>query len=119
MANAAEFERRQIGERTRVALAAKKARGARLGRPRRTPTELLGRVSREREAGRTWQAIADGLNADSAPTTRGGVRVARVIGAIRLPLAPARPRSGPPRKHSRGRRWLTAQQPSTPSSAGI
>jgi DNA invertase Pin-like site-specific DNA recombinase len=72
MANAAEFERRQIGERTRVALAAKKARGARLGRPRQTPDMIVQRVVAEREAGATWQLIADGLNEDAVPTQRGG-----------------------------------------------
>jgi DNA invertase Pin-like site-specific DNA recombinase len=72
LANAAEFERRQIGERTRVALAAKKARGERLGRPRQTPQKLVDRVVRERDAGSTWQAIADRLNDDHVPTQRGG-----------------------------------------------
>jgi Resolvase, N terminal domain len=74
MANAAEFERRQIGERTRVALQAKKARGARLGRRRDTPNDIVARVVSERAAGRPWQAIADALNLDGVPTTRGGVR---------------------------------------------
>lgn len=72
LANAAEFERRQIGERTRVALAAKKARGERLGRPRQTPQALVDRVVRERGAGSTWQAIANRLNEDGVPTQRGG-----------------------------------------------
>lgn len=74
MANAAEFERRQIGERTRAALQAKKARGARLGRPRMTPDEIVARVVTKRDAGRTWQAIADALNVDGVPTTRGGTQ---------------------------------------------
>jgi DNA invertase Pin-like site-specific DNA recombinase len=72
LANAAEFERRQIGERTRVALAAKKARGERLGRPRQTPQALVDRVVREREGGSTWQGIADRLNQEGVPTQRGG-----------------------------------------------
>jgi Resolvase, N terminal domain len=85
MANAAEFERRQIGERTRVALAAKKARGARLGRPRRTPDDVLERVVRERDSGRTWRAIAEALNAEMIPTTRSGAewRVSTVQAAYR------------------------------------
>jgi DNA invertase Pin-like site-specific DNA recombinase len=72
LANAAEFERRQIGERTRVALAAKKARGERLGRPRLTPQKLVDRVVGERDGGSTWQAIADRLNDEGVPTQRGG-----------------------------------------------
>jgi DNA invertase Pin-like site-specific DNA recombinase len=72
MANAAELERRLIGERTKAALAAKKARGGRLGRKRRTPDEILRRVVAERDAGATWQSIADALDSVGVPTTRGG-----------------------------------------------
>lgn len=72
LAAAARLERDLIAERTRDALAAKKARGARLGRPSRTSGDVLARVRAERDAGRTWQAIADGLNVDGVATTRGG-----------------------------------------------
>jgi DNA invertase Pin-like site-specific DNA recombinase len=68
----AERERDLIGERTSSALQALKARGTRLGRPRRTPLEVVQRVVRERDAGTYWQVIADGLNADGVPTVRGG-----------------------------------------------
>jgi len=78
MANAAELERRLVGERTRAALAIKKAelakKGERLGRPRTTPTEILDRVVTERDSGKTWQSIADRLNTDGIPTARGGDR---------------------------------------------
>ncbi len=72
MANAAEFERRVIGERTSAALEAKRAAGARLGRPRRTSDDLLRRVRAERDGGQTWQSIADALNEEGLPTARGG-----------------------------------------------
>lgn len=72
LANAAEFERRLISERTRDALAVKKAQGVRLGRPQTLPDEVVRRVIRERAGGRTLQAIADGLAADAIPTARGG-----------------------------------------------
>jgi DNA invertase Pin-like site-specific DNA recombinase len=72
MANVAEFERGINSERTSAALQAKKATGSRLGRPRKTPDATLQRVVRERDSGSTWQAIADRLNADRVPTTRGG-----------------------------------------------
>lgn len=68
MAAAAELERSLIGMRTREALAAAKARGQRLGRPPSTPEHVTARVVRERAAGATFQAIADGLNADGVPT---------------------------------------------------
>jgi DNA invertase Pin-like site-specific DNA recombinase len=89
MANAAELERRLIGERTKAALAAKKARGGRLGRKRQTPDEILRRVVVERDSGETWQSIADNLNADGVPTTRGGAgwrigTVQRVYQSARL-----------------------------------
>lgn len=74
MATFAQFERRLIGQRTREALAVKKAKGVRLGRPRTMPTEVLRRIVAERAAGRTFAAIADGLTADGTPTARGGPR---------------------------------------------
>lgn len=50
-----------------------KRRGVRLGPKRRlTPKPVLRRVVRERDAGSTWQSIADGLNRDQVPTVRGG-----------------------------------------------
>jgi DNA invertase Pin-like site-specific DNA recombinase len=68
----AQRERRLIGERTSAALQALKARGTRLGPPRRTPQEVVDRVVSEREAGRSWPAIAKGLTDDGVPTVRGG-----------------------------------------------
>jgi hypothetical protein len=44
MANADELERRPIGERTKAALAVKKAHGTRLGRPRQTRTPAVASV---------------------------------------------------------------------------
>jgi Tol biopolymer transport system component len=72
MANVAEFERGINSERTSDALQAKKAAGKRLGRPRRTPDAILDRIRVQRDNGSTWQAIADRLNAEGVPTTRGG-----------------------------------------------
>jgi DNA invertase Pin-like site-specific DNA recombinase len=69
-----QFERRLISQRTRDALAVKRSVGVRVGRPRETPAALVERVRREREDGATLQAIADRLNADAVPTTRGGQR---------------------------------------------
>jgi DNA invertase Pin-like site-specific DNA recombinase len=74
MASAAQWERRIIGQRTKEALAAKKAVGVRLGRPRLLPDEVVARISAERAGGRTFTAIADGLSADRVPTAQGGAR---------------------------------------------
>jgi DNA invertase Pin-like site-specific DNA recombinase len=72
LATFAQFERRMIGQRTKDALAQKRAQGVRLGRPATTPAEVVARIMAERAAGRTLQAIADGLNVDGVPTVRGG-----------------------------------------------
>jgi DNA invertase Pin-like site-specific DNA recombinase len=72
LATFAQFERRLIGQRTRDALAVKRAEGVKLGRPRVVPDEVVERIVAERAAGATLQAIADGLTADGVPTARGG-----------------------------------------------
>lgn len=72
MASAAQWERRIIGARTRDALAARKARGERLGRPVSIPTDVTNRVRELRARGSTLQAICSQLNAESVPTPRGG-----------------------------------------------
>lgn len=72
LAAVAEFERQRIRERTREALAQVKARGKRLGRPQSLPTSLIKRISRERERGHSYRAIAERLNTDQVPTAHGG-----------------------------------------------
>lgn len=76
MSSVAELERNLIAERTRAALAVKKANGARLGSPDhlRIPGDVRDFIVRERSSGLTLQAIADALNAKSIPTARGGAR---------------------------------------------
>jgi DNA invertase Pin-like site-specific DNA recombinase len=71
-ATLAQFERRLIGQRTREALAAKRAQGVRLGRRRQTPDSVVRRIVRERKKGKSLAAIADGLNRDGVPTSQGG-----------------------------------------------
>jgi DNA invertase Pin-like site-specific DNA recombinase len=74
LATFAQFERRLIGQRTREALAVKKAAGIRLGRPRTVPARVRDRIRRERASGRTLQAIAAGLERDGVSTGQGGRR---------------------------------------------
>jgi DNA invertase Pin-like site-specific DNA recombinase len=69
-----QYERRLISQRTRDALAAKRARGERLGAAPALPMEITPRIISERANGRTFQAIADGLMAEGIPTARGKTR---------------------------------------------
>jgi DNA invertase Pin-like site-specific DNA recombinase len=87
LATFSQFERRLIGQRTREAMAVKKAAGQHLGRPRTLPDELVARIVADRNAGLTLQAICDRLTADGIATPRGGKRwdpsvVRRVILAV-------------------------------------
>jgi DNA invertase Pin-like site-specific DNA recombinase len=72
LATFSQFERRLIGQRTKEALAAKRAQGVKLGRPQSIPPRLAKRIVRMRERGMTLQAICDVLNDERVPTARGG-----------------------------------------------
>jgi DNA invertase Pin-like site-specific DNA recombinase len=70
----AELERRLIGERTRAALAAKRAQGVRLGRPVTLDPATRDRIVAAHRGGQGWSAIARQLNDDRVPTAHGGAR---------------------------------------------
>jgi DNA invertase Pin-like site-specific DNA recombinase len=72
MLSTGQYERRLIGQRTRDALAAKRAKGVVLGRPRELPVSVLDRIRSARSGGQSLRAIAAGLTADGVPTARGG-----------------------------------------------
>jgi DNA invertase Pin-like site-specific DNA recombinase len=74
LATFAQFERRLISQRTRDALAVKKAQGVRIGRPRSLSPEIVARVVAERSTGSTLRAIADRLNADRVAGGQGAAR---------------------------------------------
>ena len=96
LAAISEDERDRIRQRTKAALAAKKAAGVRLGRPSTLPSEVVARIIEERAAGASFAKIALALNADAVPTAQGGARwypatVKAVFGgqdAARLRAAP-------------------------------
>ena len=72
MAAVAQWERRVIGERTKDALAAAKAKGVHVGRRSTVPPDVRDRVRRLRRDGYTFRQIADALNDDQVPTGQGG-----------------------------------------------
>jgi DNA invertase Pin-like site-specific DNA recombinase len=71
LASVAQYERKVIGQRTREGMAQRKAEGIHVGRPRVLPVDLVARIVRERAAGATLRAIAEGLTAEGIPTARG------------------------------------------------
>jgi len=72
IANAAQYEGRLIGQRTREGLAAKRAQGVRLGRPQVVPDDVVRRILDARAAGQTFRRIASELEGDGVATARGG-----------------------------------------------
>jgi DNA invertase Pin-like site-specific DNA recombinase len=74
MASVAQWERQVIGQRTREALAVKKAQGVRLGRPRTMPDAIVARINAMRADGMTLRQIGDALDTEGVPTAQGGAR---------------------------------------------
>lgn len=72
MAVFSQLERELIGQRTRDALRALKAKGVQLGRPRQLPAEVAAQIAELRKAGATLQSIADRLNNEHVPTAQAG-----------------------------------------------
>jgi DNA invertase Pin-like site-specific DNA recombinase len=74
MAVFAQLERRLIGERTKAALAQRKAAGVKLGRPRIVPSAVVEQIVQARAAGFSYRAIAETLTIEDIPTAQGGAR---------------------------------------------
>lgn len=74
LASAAQWERRIIGQRTKDALAVKKAQGVKLGRPRNVSKDVADRIALMRAEGLSFRAIADVLTGEGVPTGQGGAR---------------------------------------------
>lgn len=71
LVNFAQYERELISERTKAALAAKKRRGERIGRPRAASASVVRRIVQERRTGSTYDAIASALTAEKVLTPLG------------------------------------------------
>ncbi len=74
LASFAEFERELISQRTKDGLAAKRAAGVQIGRPRTMPAKVVARIEREHAAGKSLRSIAERLNEDAIPTAQGGAQ---------------------------------------------
>lgn len=72
MISMAQWERRIIGERTKAALKAVRARGTHVGRKSNVSPETLRTIRTLRMAGLSWQKVADALEASGVPTSQGG-----------------------------------------------
>lgn len=71
MGGVAELERALISDRTKAALAVRKAQGVKLGRASGLSAETVARIVAEKGTGASLRQIADGLNRDGIPTSRG------------------------------------------------
>ncbi|KRB47581.1 recombinase family protein [Terrabacter sp. Root181] len=71
LATFAELEREMIATRTREGLAAAKAKGKQIGRPRLATAGVVDRICREREGGASFGAIARGLTDDGILSPQG------------------------------------------------
>ena len=85
----ATYERNLARERTSAALQAKKARGARLGRPVTTPQEIRSRIAELRDSGLSWakvaaQVEAEGLNRPSTGKPYGRSGCQKIYSSIVL-----------------------------------
>jgi DNA invertase Pin-like site-specific DNA recombinase len=92
-ASVAEWERDTIAARTRDGMAILRDRGEPVSRPSLADQpKLAARVAKMRQAGLTYQAIADRLNQERVPTLRGGAtwRVSSVQTAAGYRRPPAR-----------------------------
>lgn len=67
----AQFELDMIGQRTRDALAEKKAQGVQLGKPSQLPAEVVERICQEAYDGASLRTIAADLMAAGIPTGSG------------------------------------------------
>lgn len=78
----AQLERKRIGERTKEALAIKKADGVQLGRPRLLNADTRAQILNMSKLGSSFNLIARNLNAGGVLSATGGKFYASTISAI-------------------------------------
>ena len=82
MAAMAELERNLIGDRTKAALAEKRAAGVTLGRPRALDPAVRAKIIKKHKAGMSLASIARQLTEDQVPTATGGKWYPSTIRAV-------------------------------------
>jgi DNA invertase Pin-like site-specific DNA recombinase len=99
MANISQWERSVIRQRTRDALAARRASGVQLGRPVLVDPNVAARIAKRRFSGATLQNIAAELNSEGVPTPsgRGRWQPSVIAGAARRAGVAPQPRGRRPR----------------------
>ena len=80
----AQWERELIGDRTKTALAAVKARGTHVGRKSGVSIETLRLIRALRSSGLSWQKVADALTSEGVPTGQGGAWHAATVRRIAM-----------------------------------
>lgn len=88
MISMAQWERRIIGDRTKAALKAVRARGTQVGRKANVSAETLATIRTMRTAGLSWQRIANALTASNIPTSQGGQWHAATVRRLVQPAQP-------------------------------
>lgn len=78
----AQWERELIGDRTRTALRAVRARGTRLGRPSGVDPSTVQMIRVLRGSGLSWQKVADALTREGVATAQGGTWHAATVRKI-------------------------------------
>lgn len=100
LGSVSEWERNVIGERTRAALGAKKAAGARLGRPVLLNHQTKARIVAMHRSGESMSRIARTLNDEGVATATGRGRwwpatIGQVLETVRLDAEAASARGEP------------------------
>lgn len=72
VATFAPYERRFLGDRSRAAVAARRAAGLYVGRRPAVPEDIVRRIVSERQGGASLYTIAGGLNAEGIRGSAGG-----------------------------------------------
>ena len=88
MISLAQWERRVIGERTKSALDAVRARGTHVGRKSGVEPETLRLIRILRDGGKSWAKIAEALEREAIPTGQGGQWHAATVRRLYLASIP-------------------------------